>query len=76
MPRYFFNVYDGFDFFDNVGTDCLDMKAVHQHMFYVAVDMMGNKEHKKEQWKIEAVDEAGKIVANMDFGITKARKIT
>jgi hypothetical protein len=76
MPRYFFNVYDGYDFFDKVGTECANIKAVQKHLFYLAVDMMENDKPKSERWKVEVLDREGKIVLTMDFGITIPHKLT
>ena len=70
MPRYFFNIYDGEDVFDCEGIELLDVRDMRLHMLAMATKIITKEENQREVWQMEALDEDGRIVCTMDFGLT------
>ena len=73
MPRYFFNIRDGREVFDSVGTELSGMQAIRKHMVFAATEMIEDHSGPSEDhdWEMEAIDVAGRIVATMSFSITR-----
>jgi hypothetical protein len=70
MARFFFNVFDGVDIFDAVGTECCSIKAMRFQALNVARQaIMPLDENEKLQ--VEVLDDRGAIVGTIEFGVRR-----
>lgn len=70
MPRFFFNVRDGVDLIDEVGTELPDMMAVRSTAVLAAgeaISELGQKFWESKDWRLVVTDENGKQVLTLDF---------
>lgn len=74
MPRYFFNIFDGVDVFDTQGTELANVREVRLYMLTTATEVLEREENQKDTWQMEALDEKGKIVGTMEFGLAEERE--
>ena len=66
----FFNVHDGVDILDEVGTELADMEAVRHTAILAAgeaIRELGSKFWDSKDWQLEVTDESGKRVLTMNF---------
>jgi hypothetical protein len=71
MPRYFFNIKDGLDRLNPIGTDLPDLDAVREEAMAAsseAIRQLGLSfwSH-RDQWQMEVTDAAGKVVMRLEF---------
>ena len=74
MPRYYFNIRDGHDVFDKVGTELSSIRDVRLHMMASAsalIEKEGDELPNHGDWEMEALDEQGKIICTMAFAVTR-----
>jgi hypothetical protein len=75
MARYFFNVHDGSDYLDTVGTKLLGLTAVHEEAVRTAGEMLrdGGREDlwSGEQWRMIVTDESGLEVLTLTFSASQ-----
>lgn len=75
MPRYFFNVHDGVDLYDEEGTELPDLDTARR----IAVQYAGALLEESGQrlgfgatWTLEATDEARTVLFHLDFRVSAA----
>lgn len=71
MPKYFFNVVDGRFLVDDIGTDCLDMKAVRLVAIATAGELLRDTPplHDGSQWQMHVTDSTKLTVMRLTFSI-------
>ncbi|MBX9934233.1 MAG: hypothetical protein K2Y56_22405 [Methylobacterium sp.] len=75
MPRFHFNVYDGYSAPDPDGTELADIKAAREEAIVLAGSLLrdeGRKLRPGEDWRMEVTDEAGALLCHLDFAVTEA----
>jgi hypothetical protein len=76
LPRYFFNIHDGSDLIDKIGTELTDVTEAR----IVAVDFAGQAIHDlaekfwelDDPWRLDVSDEAG-LVFTLQFSVIRHR---
>ena len=69
MPRYFFDIHDGADMIDHVGTDCDDLEDAQKEAVKASTEILGISGHdlwSGETW-IMKVREGSRVVAEVSF---------
>lgn len=70
MTRYFFDVYDGKHFVDDVGTELSNLRAVRLEALGVASDLLRGLPEEFGQdgpWQLKVRDEHGKALFELSF---------
>ena len=70
MPRYFFNVYDGYSSFDQDGTELPDIYTAHSEAIRLSGEILrevGGKFWNGTEWKLEVTDEKGAVLFVLRF---------
>ncbi|MDF2799677.1 MAG: hypothetical protein K0R85_2421 [Devosia sp.] len=71
MPRYFFNVSDGVDYPDTVGTELPDLNAVKHEAMLASSEAIADLGtafwNSARQWQLNVTDESGKTVMRLQF---------
>lgn len=71
MPRYYFNVHDGRDIVDDVGTELDSDDSARIEAIRTSGEML--RDHNMsgfwtgEEWAMDVVDQAGRRVATLRF---------
>ncbi|WP_428978025.1 DUF6894 family protein [Lichenibacterium ramalinae] len=75
MPRYFFNIIDGYSSLDDRGTELRDIYEAHEASIRLSGEIlreMGGKFWNGTQWKLEVTDEKGAILFTLRFSAEEA----
>ena len=70
MPRYFFNIIDGYSLVDEEGTELPDIYAAQAMAIRTSGEVlrdMGAKFWNDTEWKLEVLDEHGEILFVLHF---------
>lgn len=70
MPRYHFNVFDGYSTVDTEGTELPDWQAARREAIRLAGLILADEADKLllgEGWKLEVTDPTGLILFRLDF---------
>lgn len=70
MPRFFFNVFDGYSELDDTGTELPDIYMAQTQAVRLAGEVlrdMGAKFWDGTQWRLEVADEHGKVLFVLRF---------
>lgn len=70
MPRYFFNVIDGYSLIDDEGTELPDIYAAQAAAIRTSGEIlrdMGAKFWNDTEWRLEVLDEHGQILFVLHF---------
>lgn len=70
MPRYFFDIHDGVDIIDEVGTELPSFAAVRDTAVRAsgeAIKDLGIKFWDSRDWRLEVQDEQDKVVLTLNF---------
>ena len=72
MPRYFFNVVDGREIRDELGTELPSLDAAREEALQASVELLRALKRKSEFWAGDAwimnvTDEAGRAVLTLRF---------
>ncbi len=70
MPRYFFNVYDGYSQLDLVGTPLPDIYTAQDAAIRLSGELLRESGHRfwnEVEWRLEVVDEAGRVLFVLRF---------
>lgn len=70
MPRYFFNVYDGYSKLDTEGTDLLDIYTAQSEAIRLSGEILreeGGKFWNETEWRLEVADASGTILFTLRF---------
>ena len=74
MPRYFFDVYDGFSTKDTEGTDLSDIFEAQEESIRLSGELlreMGGKFWNGTEWRLEVTDETGRVFFILRFSADK-----
>ena len=75
MPRYFFNLHGGPEWFDDEGVLLENTKEIRIYMVAMATNVASDQNIRNGAWEIEALDEDGRIIATMIFDVKTTRKL-
>ena len=70
MPRYFFNVYDGYSSLDQDGTELPDIYTAQNEAIRLAGEILreeGGKFCNGTEWKLEVTDVSGAVLFILRF---------
>ena len=76
MPYFFFDIQDGVEMIDDVGTECTDLEEAQREAVKAATEILGSSGHdlwSGETW-IMKVREGSMIVAELSFTARKVAK--
>jgi hypothetical protein len=78
MPRYYFQVHDGLNVPDRVGTELEDKYHARAEALQLASDLLRDKAVKSKLdggWHMEVMDERNQVVFRLVFSILEAAVI-
>ncbi len=70
MPRYFFNVYDGYSSLDQDGTELPDIYTAQNEAIRLSGEILreeGGKFWNGTEWKLEVTDVSGAVLFVLQF---------
>ena len=70
MPRYHFNIYDGFSSHDRDGTELADVHEARREALRRTSDLLDEEVIRGrlgEDWRMEVTDDAGVLLFRFDF---------
>ena len=70
MPRYFFNVFDGYSSLDMDGTELPDIYTAQNEAIRFSGEILreeGGKFWNGTEWKLEVTDESGTVLFTLHF---------
>ena len=70
MPRYFFNVYDGYSQLDLVGTKLPDIYTAQATAIRLSGELlrdMGHRFWNETEWRLEVADDQGRVLFILRF---------
>ena len=70
IPRYFFNIVDGHDLPDNVGTELPDLTSVREQALTTAGELLRDADEHfwaGGDWRMHVVDQSGREVLTLHF---------
>ncbi len=70
MPRYFFNVYDGYSSLDQDGTELPDIYTAQNEAIRLSGEILreeGGKFWNGTEWKLEVTDVSGAVLFVLHF---------
>jgi hypothetical protein len=73
MPRYHYNIYDGYTAIDMVGTDLPGMDEARRFALKTArrvLDGEGDKSTAGEDWRLDVTDDAGRARFLLNFTLS------
>ena len=79
MPRYFFNVTDGYSNPDPEGTELTDVYTAQAEAIGLSGELlrdMGAKFWNGTEWKLEVADEGGQILFTLHFSAEEGPGLT
>lgn len=79
MPRYHFNVYDGFSTHDRDGTELVDAHEARREALRRASGLLDDEVIRGglgEDWRMEVTDEAGALLFRFDFIVERTAEET
>jgi hypothetical protein len=75
MPRYFFNIHDGKNVIDREGTELADLAEARLSAVELAgrsiADMSDTFWTQDHKWRLEVLDENGKLLFTLNFSTSK-----
>ena len=77
MPRYFFNVYDGYSELDTDGTELPDIYTAQSEAIRLSGEILreeGGRFWNNTEWKLEVADENGTILFVLTFSAHEPTK--
>ena len=74
MPRFFFDIYDGFDIRDEAGLECVNMHVARREAIKTAGEILRDRTDiwDGKSWKMQVRDETGSIVARLTFAASSS----
>lgn len=79
MARYFFNIHDGYDFFDDQGVELNNWDEARQYAIRLAGNVIVDSALTTklgENWSMDVTDLAGLILFRLDFHISGSPAVT
>lgn len=79
MPCYHFNVYDGVQIIDKVGTELPDVRFARREAIRYAGSLLEDaaaKDGLGQEWRMEVTDGAGLILFRLDFLVTDSPAVS
>lgn len=79
MPRYFFNIHDGVDIADPVGTEYPSWKEAYAEAIRLVGQVLKDDAAHialGESWHLEVTNEQGAVLFRLDFKSTKGPALT
>ena len=76
MPRYHFNIYDGYSSKDPDGTELADIRQAQREAVRLAgavLDSEVDRVKSVKEWRLEVTDDTGLLLFQFDFTATLAR---
>jgi hypothetical protein len=73
MPRYYFNIYDGVDILDNVGTELPDFAFARREAIRYSGAILEDEAERLslgEEWRMELIDNTGLMLFCLNFMVT------
>ena len=70
MPRYFFNIMDGYSDLDEEGTDLRDIYTAQTEAIRLSGEVLrdtGAKFWNGTEWRLEVVDDSGRVLFILHF---------
>ena len=70
MPRYFFNVYDGYSLLDQDGTELPDICTAQNEAIRLSGEILreeGSKFWNGTEWRLEVTDVTGVVIFPLHF---------
>ena len=70
MPKFFFNIRDGYSYKDDTGIELPDIYAAQKEAIRYSGEVlreMGAKFWDETEWKLEVTDEGGRILFSLRF---------
>ena len=77
MPRYFFNVYDGYSKLDTDGTELSDIYTAQHEAIRLSGELLreeGGKFWNNNEWRLEVTDASGVVLFILRFSATEMMK--
>jgi len=78
MPRFHFNVYDGYTACDRDGTELDDHEAARTMAIRLAGELMmdeGRRTRLGNEWRLEVTDATSLVLYRIDFSIAESSAI-
>jgi hypothetical protein len=79
MPRFYFNVYDGKDIVDDVGTDLPDVVFARREAIRYSGALLENEAEclsLGEEWRMEVLDGTGLMLFCLNFMVTASPAVS
>lgn len=78
MPRFHFNVYDGYTARDAEGTELTDHEAARTMAIRMAGELMvdeGRRTKLGNEWRLEVTDDTHLVLYRIDFSIAESSAV-
>ncbi len=78
MPRYHFNVHDGYSTFDIEGIELLDWPTARREAIRLAGTVLAEEVDRLvpgEDWRLEVTDKTGLILFRVDFSFSESAAV-
>ena len=78
VPRFHFNVYDGYSAPDPEGVELVDLRAARKEAIVLAGSLIrdeGARLRPGEDWRMEVTDESGLLLCQLNFAVVEAPAI-
>jgi hypothetical protein len=79
MPRFYFNVYDGKDIVDDVGTDLPDIVFARREAIRYSGALLEDEAERLslgEEWRMEVLDGTGLMLFCLNFMVTASPAVS
>jgi hypothetical protein len=79
MPRFYFNVYDGKDIVDDVGTDLPDAVFARREAIRYSGALLEDEAERLslgEEWRMEVLDGTGLMLFCLNFMVTASPAVS
>ena len=77
MPRYFFNVYDGYSSLDQDGTELPDIHTAQSEAIRLSGEILreeGGRFWNNTEWRLEVTDASGTVLFVLRFSAHEVLK--
>lgn len=78
MPRFHFNIYDGYTARDEAGTELEDHEAARTMAIRLAGELMvdeGRRTKLGDEWRLEVTDHTSLVLYRIDFSIAESSAV-
>jgi hypothetical protein len=79
MPRYYFNIYDGVDILDDVGTELPDAVFARREAIRYSGAILEDEAERLslgEEWRMEVLDGTGLMLFCLNFMVTASPAVS